>query len=105
MLALPLAYEIEEGVVDECAFLRPEHGARRIRVEHREIELTSKHAMVASLGLLDARQVVGSKRLFDLEVVVEAVLDRGPEADLGIRTHASHRGRKNVRRGMAQHVE
>src|SRR5690606_24215399 len=41
----------------------------------------------------------------DLEIVVKAVLDRGTEADSGIRTHLTHRGSQHVRRRVTQHLE
>src|SRR5207249_3604015 len=43
--------------------------------------------------------------LRELEVVVEAVLDRRPDSDLDARVEPSHRLGEQVRRGVAQDVQ
>ena len=53
--------------------------------------------------LLEVGEVVGRERLRDLEVVVEAVVDRRAEADLGVGAKAPDRGREHMRRRVAQH--
>ena len=50
-------------------------------------------------------EVLRRERLRHLEVVVEAVVDRGAEADLRIRTQPTHRGREDVGAGVPQHGE
>ena len=55
--------------------------------------------------LLEGREVFGRERLGDLEVVVEAVVDRRAEADFRVGAQASHGRRQHVRGGMAKHVE
>ena len=55
--------------------------------------------------VLERGEVLGRERLVDLEVVVEAVVDRRTEADLRVGTQAPHGRRQHVRRGMPQHVE
>ncbi len=54
IVALPLADEIGDRVVQHRAALGPEHGAGRERVHHEQVELLAEHAMVALLRLLDA---------------------------------------------------
>jgi hypothetical protein len=53
-------------------------------------------------GVLDAREILGRERLRLEEVVVEAVLDRGPDGDLHLREEALHRLRHHVRGGVAE---
>src|SRR5205809_1490774 len=55
--------------------------------------------------LLDPRQVLLAARLGELEVVVEAVLDRRPDRDLHSRVEPPHRLREQVRGRVAQHGE
>ena len=55
--------------------------------------------------LLERLEVLGRERRRDLEVVVEAVLDRGAESDLRVGTQPSHRRRQHVRGGVPQHAE
>jgi hypothetical protein len=50
---------------------------------------------------LDALEVVGRERPFDVEVVVEAVLDRWSDRILGARVQREHRLSEDVRRGVA----
>src|SRR3954464_16091036 len=54
---------------------------------------------------LERGEIFGSEWLVDLEVVVEAVLDRGTEADFCFRPEPTHRGREDVRGGVPEHVE
>ncbi len=54
---------------------------------------------------LDRRQVVGRQRPRQVEVVVEAVLDCRPDAELRAREQVEHRLGHHVRRGMAHRVE
>ena len=56
-------------------------------------------------ALLDLGEVVGLERLGDVEVVVEAVLDRRADAELGLREDVLHRLGEHVRGRVAQHVE
>ena len=55
--------------------------------------------------LLELLEVLGSERLRDVEVEVEAVRDVRADAQLGVRTQLLHRLRHHVRRGVAQHLE
>ncbi len=55
--------------------------------------------------LLDAREVLGRQRLGEVEVVVEAVLDRGSDRVLRPREQVAHRLGHDVRRGMAEDVQ
>ncbi len=55
--------------------------------------------------LLDLLQVLGGERLGHVEVVVEAVLDRRPDAELGLREQVLHRLRQHVRGRVPQDVE
>jgi hypothetical protein len=54
--------------------------------------------------LLDGLQVLGGERSGDIEVVVEAVLHRRADSQLGVREQLLHRLRHHVRRGVAQDV-
>ena len=62
---------------------------------------------VAAHRLLDPRQVrlADGDAVRELEVVVEAVLDRRTDRDLGARVELDHRGREHVRRVVADQVE
>ncbi len=51
-------------------------------------------------ALLELRQVLGSEGAVDLEVVVEAVLDRGTDAELGLGELLLHRLGEDVCRGV-----
>jgi hypothetical protein len=55
--------------------------------------------------ILDARQVVLGDRLGEVEVVVEAVLDRRADRDLHARVEAPHRLGEEMRGRVAQDVE
>nr|BFE69548.1 hypothetical protein GCM10020092_028490 [Actinoplanes digitatis] len=55
--------------------------------------------------LLELRQILGHERLGDVEVVVEAVLDRRPDAELRLREDVLHGLGEHVRGRVAQHVE
>ena len=55
--------------------------------------------------LLDGLEVLGRERLLDVEVVVEAVLDRRADAELGLGEQLLHGLRHDVRGGVAQDVE
>ena len=55
--------------------------------------------------LLDPLDVSLPDRLRELEVVVEAVLDRWPDRDLDARVEASHGLREQMRCGVAEHCE
>ncbi len=50
-------------------------------------------------------EVVRREGPLDLEIVVEPVVDRGPEPDPGIRPQPPHGRRQNMGRGVAQHLE
>ena len=54
---------------------------------------------------LEGLQVFGREGFVHLEVVIEAVLDRGAEADTGAGTQLAHRGGQDVRGRVAQHGE
>ena len=54
---------------------------------------------------LEFLEIVGSKRLIDLEVVIESVFDRRTESDFGVWTQAPHGGREDVRAGMTKHAQ
>ena len=53
---------------------------------------------------LDRLQVFRGERHLDVEVVVEAVLHRRPDAELGLREQLLHGLRHDVRRGVPQDV-
>lgn len=55
--------------------------------------------------LLDGLEVIGVERLLDVEVVVEAVLDRRADAELGLGEELLHGLRHHVRGGVAQDVQ
>ena len=55
--------------------------------------------------LLERAQVLGGERGLDVEVVVEAVADRRPDAQACLGVHLLHRLRQHVGGGVAQHVE
>ena len=55
--------------------------------------------------LFERLEVFGRERLRDVEVVIEAVLDRGAEPDFRVGAQPAHRGREDVRARVAQHVE
>src|SRR6185436_1036889 len=55
--------------------------------------------------VLECAEILGRERLFDLEVVVEAVVDRRSESDLGFGTESTDRGGENVCGGMTEDVE
>ena len=57
MATLALAHEVDERVVEEGATLGPEHGAGGQGTHHVQIELAPELAMVASLRLLDAKEI------------------------------------------------
>ena len=52
--------------------------------------------------LLDGGEIVGGERRRDVEVVVEAVLDRRPDAQPGVRVQLLHRLRHDVRGRVPQ---
>ena len=53
---------------------------------------------------LDLLEVLGDERGLDVEVVVEAVLDRRADAEPGVREQLLHRLRHHVRGGVPQDV-
>ena len=83
-----------------------------LRPEARE-QLVSLHAVLpherdiaredAAHLLLDPFEIVGRDRLGELEVVVEAVGDGGPDRDLGVGPQVQHRLRHHVRGRMPEH--
>ncbi len=93
-LADPL--ELERVVGESAIGLRPVHDFPHERI------VPGRH-----LGhlRLDAREILGRERPVHLEVVVEPVLDRRPEADAGAREELPHRRRQDVRRGVPQHLQ
>ena len=56
-------------------------------------------------ALLDGRDLIRGEGLGHVEVVVEAVVDGGAEADAGAGHEFAHRSGQNVSRGVAQHAE
>ena len=56
-------------------------------------------------ALLDGRDLLRREGLGDVEVVVEAVVDRGAEADPGGRHELAHGGREDVGRRVAEHAQ
>src|SRR6476646_10765187 len=60
--------------------------------------------LAVQLGL-DLRQVFLAERLREVEVVVEAVLDRGPDRDLHARVEAAYCLGEQMRSRMPEHVE
>ncbi len=80
------------------------------RVERLEaVELGAREALLLGddlvHALLDRREVLGRERAADLEVVVEAVLDRRADAELGHREEVLDRLGHDVCRRVAQDVE
>ena len=57
VVALQLAQEVVDRVVDDRAALGPERRAGRERMEHEQVELLAEHAVVAPLRFLDAVEV------------------------------------------------
>jgi hypothetical protein len=55
--------------------------------------------------LLDGLEILGRERPLDVEVVVEAVLDRRADAQLGLGEQLLHGLRHDVRGGVAQDVQ
>ena len=54
---------------------------------------------------LDRGEILLADRLRELEVVVEAVLDRGPDRDLHVRVQPAHGLGQEMRRGVAEDGE
>ena len=83
-----------EGIVGEPAVgLRPVH--------HLADEGVIPRGDLGHPGL-EALEILGRERAVDLEVVVEAVLDGGTEADAGAGKELAHRRGQDVGRGVAQ---
>src|SRR5690606_20328873 len=57
VVALPLAHELLERVVELRAARRPERGAGGVREELEEVQLLAEHAMVALARLLEPVEV------------------------------------------------
>ena len=55
-------------------------------------------------ALLDALEILGREGLLDVEVVVEALLDRGADRELGPREEIGHRLGQDVRARVAEDV-
>ncbi len=72
--------------------------------EHAAVERLLRGDDVAHLGL-DGLEVLGCERAADLEVVVEAVLDRGTDAEVGAREQFENRLRHHVRGRVAEQVD
>ncbi|GAA3072269.1 hypothetical protein GCM10020000_66250 [Streptomyces olivoverticillatus] len=61
--------------------------------------------MISCIFLLDGLEVIGVEGLLDVEVVVEAVLDRRADAQLGLGVELLHSLGHDVCGGVAQDVE
>ena len=82
-------------------------GEARLRLVTRDLLAAplAPFLQLAAHLVLDLREVGLGDRLGELEVVVEAVLDRRADRDLHARIEPPHRLREQVRRGVPQHVE
>ena len=82
---------------------------REALLRFRAIHLFAHERVVGlrDLGhfLLDRAEILGCERPADVKVIVESIFDRRAEPDLGLGKELPHRGRQDVRRGVAQHVE
>jgi hypothetical protein len=87
--------------------------SQRVVAEHlarlgaRELPPLERQPLANDLAhlRLEGGEVLGGERPLHLEVVVEPLLDRRAEADLRVSAEAAHRGREDVRAGVAQHLE
>ncbi|WP_454262388.1 hypothetical protein [Pseudoxanthomonas mexicana] len=91
------------GEVDELELERlvRHFGARLVLGDHA----THKPLVLADDALhllLDGFEIFGGEGLVDAEVIVEAVGDGRPDAEVGLGANALHRLREDVRRGVAQ---
>ena len=107
-IPLRVQRDVALGGVDELDLVRLALGGEaRLRIVPRDL-LAAPLAPLFDLApdfVLDRRQIALGDRLGELEVVVEAVLDRRPDRDLHARVEPPYRLREQVGRGMAQHVE
>ena len=107
-ITLGIQRDVPFGGVDELDLVRLVLGGEaRLCFIARDL-LAGPHATFLQLALdlvLDRREVGLGDRLRELEVVVEAVLDRRADRDLHAGVEPAHRLGQKVRRGMAQDVE
>ena len=90
------ALELERVVFEPLVGLVPAHHL----AHEREVAPGDLHHL-----LLDALEILRREWPRDVEVVVEAVLDRRPEADPGAREQLAHRGGQDVGGRVAKHLE
>ena len=105
-VALRVERDVPLGGVDELDLvrlvLRREAGARVVAGDLLARPRASLGELAADLGL-DPLEVGLADRLGELEVVVEAVLDRRADRDLHARVEPADRLGEEVRGGVAQH--
>ena len=108
-VALGVEGDVALGGVDELDLVRLALPPRTAATASSARDLLARPlAALGDLALdlrLDPLEVGLGDRLGELEVVVEAVLDRRPDRDLHARVEPPHRLGEQVRRGMAEDVE
>ena len=107
-VALRVERDVALGGVDELDLVRLALGLEARRASSREISsrLHSRPSAISRCtSCLDPLEVGLGDRLRELEVVVEAVLDRRADRDLHARVEPPHRLGEQVRARVAQHVE
>ena len=107
-VALRVERDVALGGVDELDLVRLALGGEaRLRLVARDLlaaPLAALFDLPPTSSSIVARSALGD-RLGELEVVVEAVLDRRADRDLHARVEPPHRLGEQVRGGVAQHVE
>ena len=100
--------DVALGGVDELDLVRLALGLEaRLRLVAGDLlarPLAPLLQLARDLGL-DLLEILLAQRLGEVEVVVEAVLDRRADRDLHARVEAAHRLGEQVRRRVAEHVE
>src|SRR5579864_5423968 len=107
-IALRVQRDVAVGGIDELHLVRLALGLEaRLRLVARDL-LARPFAPLVELFLdlrLDAREIVLVDRLGEVEVVVEAVLDRRADRDLHAGVQAPHRFGEQIDRRMTEHGE
>jgi hypothetical protein len=107
-VALGVQRDVAFGRIDQLDLVvlitREEALPRLLSRDLFTLPLTSLSKFSPNL-FFDARKIVLADRLRELEVVVEAVLDRRPDRDLHAGVEAANRLGEQVRRRVAEHGE